>query len=376
MPTRATLVVGLSLVLISCSQDQSSTNQAQLELPACQNVKARRAAQDLQAPPANQLPKEQPEELCWWLYDVITAGGSLYAGTVTSVAVTEVNPRYYEGRFYSEAGTLRLRVDRTLIGPPQQELVLPFRWMQEREDQPGVLHADWVTIDTTWPAQPQLGERLLLLLRNPKLVSKTFDWPSDGPVAYRWQLAADYPMVTAFADVADYLAAKDGPARDALYRKLCQSNFRNLRYFALETAFRGDHKDSARQSQVILEYLKHAVPKFTDDAEWTSVTFWFGYSLIYGADWCTPELLDAFEGWYLTELAALKRPLRCRQALKDLSYLVHRHGAAKTLALFRQSGRAGLVERLEAVARSDQSDLAEQGRELLAKFDRYPDQGK
>lgn len=313
-----------------------------------------------QGPRPGQPPPKAVEDVSRWVYTVLTNGGSLSAGTVASVNITDVKPG--DGwRPYEEWGTLRFRVQRSVAGPARNELEIPYWYEAEEAGRIGPAVADW-SAGSLWIFAPGPGQRLLLLLYGPRDAKEGMS-RFGTPVAHIWKVARADPLVEAFADAGHYLAARDDETRTALFRRMCRSEFRNLRYFALDAAFYylglkdrygyGDGYDPVRQSNLALDYLKLAVPLAADEDERAEVTFafrwWFQHTRPRDL---TPALRAACEEWYVTELASIDRPVRCKQALDRLKDLLDKGEMATVLALFPTAGRAGLVKCLENVAAS------------------------
>jgi hypothetical protein len=340
--------------------------------------------------------------------------GTLYAGTVLSVTVKALDPVEFGGNGPLERGTLHLRVDRTVIGPPQKELVLGY-WTTPQEGAPDgrpILTTDWADVESPWGhRRPRPGEHLLVLLTGDKRSAENLNGVGGGSVWHVWRgVAARHGLVRGFEDAGNYLRAKDDKTRGELFRRLCQSPFRGIRLFALDAAFYpvdretntiyGGNYDPVRQSRVVLDFLRLAVPRmFAEERPY--VTGGFSYWL--GHDWhsrVTEEARAAFEDWYVTELAARdpERRLRALNGLKELiearvafeawyleelgavnserrwwaveglKQLAELRGVAAALGLFKKSGRAGLARLLRACADAADEETRKLSRELLDKL--------
>ncbi|MBI1916476.1 MAG: hypothetical protein HYS12_17340 [Planctomycetes bacterium] len=319
-------------------------------------------------------------------YHTLAARGPMYAGTVLSVTVRRSGPRGGPDGPPEEWGVFQFRVDRTVVGPDVRELTLGYWWL---DDSQLLLSENWLCNDGPWREPPRAGQHLLLLLVEKERV-KEWTRRLGGPVCHVWRgVRADHTLVQGFADAVKFLATKDTKTQDQLFHTFCQSPFASHRQFAFDVAFHAinyqdDHTvfggtyNSRRQAQLVLRYLRFAVPKLTEDKErytFTSqLSFWLrGPRALAMADpvsEITGSLRASFEDWYLTELAAVDRPVRCIPALSGLEELIESLGTAETFTLFKKRGRAGLEERLRACARAQHSEIQEKSRKLLEKLGR------
>jgi hypothetical protein len=317
--------------------------------------------------------KPAEEEVSHGLYRTLREGGSLYAGSVASVIVQghDTSPPF------TEWGEIRFRVDRTLAGPPQEEMTVPFLWWDDRVKGVG---SDWAG-KSKWPGRPKVGEQLLLLIGDLEHASRFKD---EFPLKYRWEVGPDDPFVEGFALAAQYLVAKDEATQEDLYRRLCESPFQNMRTFALQAAFSylgkdkvgegytlfGGDYDPVRQSNLALLYFKHAAPRLSvEERPFVTITFagWFMHRRALAG--VRDELKDEFEDWYVKELSARDNMRRPEKALEGLGAIQKENGIAATIALFKKTGRDGLMERLEDCARSGDPAVEGLSKELLTKLD-------
>ncbi len=318
-------------------------------------------------PPARERKTPRPraaarievEDSYWGLYFRLASGGSLFAGTVTSVDITKVRQGAAD-RPYAQGGTLRFRVQRTLAGPARAELEIPYYYEAEHAGRIGPNLADWGG-GAVWTFAPQPGQRLLLLLCGPREAEDGIS-RFGTPVGHIWRAAHDDPLAEAFADSGRYLAAADDESQKGVFRRMCQSKVRSVRLFALDAAFcyvnpksrgaYGDGYDPIRQSSLALDYLRFAAPRGDDEEKGNVSSAFSGWFRHDRSRDLSPALRAAFEQWYLAELGSLGKPLRCEQALDGLKGLLDQGGAAKLVSLFPRSGHAGLVKALERIARS------------------------
>lgn len=352
--------------------------------PSRELAERQRIANDIsREPPERVLIAGDPQDECE-SYTTLD-DGSLYAGLVLSVTVKSRKPP--EDPFESgleERGTFRFRVDRTVNGPRQKELTLGY-WSTPEQNFPNggpILTADWGGAASPWGHRPpRPGEHLLLLLTADKMRAENLNGVGGGPVWQVWRgVGAGHGLVRGFEDATEYLKAKDDRTRDELFRKLCRSDFRSMRRFAFYAAFypadsethkmNGGGHDPVRQSRLVLEFLRLAVPRMDTAMERVSVTGWFSRWLEgFSSAGVTEALLSAFEQWYLAELET-GNVLRCQAALEGLKDLIAARGLAGTVALFKKSGRAGLEKSLRGCAGSWDPSVQQSSRALLRQLGR------
>lgn len=289
-----------------------------------------------------------------------------------------------------EYGDVEFRVSRVLAGPPLREVALPyFYWLEPdpaQPDPPPGVGSDWAGEWSPWPARPKVGERLLLLLPEEHMAVRPQGKSLLDAVRYRWEVGGDDdPLVDGFAVAGKFLAARDEATRDGLYKQLCESPLRNMRTFARDAAFaylgweKGDRGydyfgkgyDPERQCRLALLFLKHAGPRLGAD-ERMEVThafaFWFREALKKGG--ITDDVTTAFEDWYLTEFAVRDDLRRPAKALEELDEVAQALGTAATVALFKKSGRDGLLERVRECSRSPDPAVERHAKALLAKLEK------
>jgi hypothetical protein len=320
-------------------------------------------------------------------YRTLVLGGPLYAGTVQSVTVKHsvqgpnVAPQ--------ESGVLQFRVERTVVGPKVKELSLGYWWMDDSN--PEFLLGSWTFNDGPWRERPRAGQHLLLLLAGTKFDADDWTRRFGSPVWHVWRgVGADHPFVQGFADAVRFLAAKDTKTQEQLFAKLCQSPFPSHRLFAFRAAFfaidpdkertvLGRKEEPRRQAQRILHYLRVAVPRMTEEKERWAFTsglgVWVEGRRTLPNAHQVPEVMGpvqaAFEDWYLTELGAIDRPVRCSTALSGLNGLIKELGTAEALTFFKKRGRAALEQQLRACARARDEDVQELSREILDKLSKH-----
>lgn len=330
-------------------------------------------------PSAHVDGKARHEDVCIGVYRIMKQGGRMYAGTVHSVTVDGRR----NGEDSTEWGEIQFGIDRTIAGPPREELNIPYFYVDNRAQiggAPATVVADWGG-GSIWPAPPKRGEHLLLLLNSEAESEKHVD-DKLYPLAYRWEVGADDPLVQAFALADEFLATKDDITQDNLFRKLCESPYQNLRFFAQDAAFSyigklgsnfiyysGEGYDPRRQSHLALQYLTYAAPRLSPE-ERLSLTgrfaLWFGCAAL---DDATDDLKAAFESWYSKEMSIRNDMRYPKEALKGLNGILHAHGSARTLGLFKKTGRDGLLERLRDCARSGDPEVEKLAKELLTKLE-------
>lgn len=310
-------------------------------------------------------------------YRSLAGGGRMYAGTVLSVTVKESEPGQKGRSPFDERGFFRFRVDKVVVGPAVREFTLPYWWMSEDYDaypELYLLGSDWVCNDGPWRQPPRAGARLLLLLDSKERASQ---WrPSVGPVEHVWWgVGADHRLVRGFQDAGEFLATKDVKRQDRLFQNLCGSPFPSHRAFAQDAAFYpaersvyGDKPDTERQSQLVLQYLRYAVPLIRGQMErayfvW-NFTGWLRFqdgwpqgipepAVAVFAEFCWEELgvRDA-----ISEGAPLDH-FHCKGALDGLEVLLRKRGVVETLALLKKHSRAALEERIRACAKAAEGEI-------------------
>jgi hypothetical protein len=312
-------------------------------------------------------------------YGDLADGGQMYAATVLSVTVhrTERVPDFPP----SERGAFRFRVEWAAVGRAGGELTLPYSWWDNGPPHP--IAGNWDKC--VWDKPPRAGQHLLLLLVGRRGADDSIR-KEEGPVVHVWRgVRANHPLVRGFRDAAKFLATGDAKTQDHLFRRLCQSPFPSHREFAFRAAFfpidprqpdsiYGGNYDPARQSQLVLQYLEHALGEAAPADARNSVTFGFKEWLSHDQDWPQAHsgsavggrLAAAFESWYVTELKAVDHPDRCREALEGLDVLVGTRGLANTLALFKKGGRAALTKQLRACANAKDPATREMAQKVLA----------
>jgi len=313
-------------------------------------------------------------------YSTLVRGGPMYAGTVMSVTVT----RFEEGPPTIDARSIRFRVDKKVAGANVKELTLNYWWLDESVPDLS-LHGFGNT--GPWRERPRAGQRLLLLLMDEAGVEAAKQNGRFDQVSHVWRgVRADHPLVQGFQDAVKFIAGKDTKTQDRLFRQLCQSPFPSLRLFAFEAAFFakkppvfGGTYSSVRQAQLMLQYLRVAVPRISDDEEryrfTTGLSAWFRSPRAKAPAYQAPEvagpLRAAFENWYLTALGAVDQPRRCQPALEELAELIEKLGPTPTLALFPKGGRAALDKRLRACVRAQDTNVQQLSQKLLDRVGLY-----
>jgi hypothetical protein len=316
-------------------------------------------------------------------YEILSGGGGLYVGTVTKVADKEVKyipssglPQLYR------SGTIRFRVERTLLSERVPELVAPYTC--QCADRPcEALGADWVCF--VWDNYPpKVGLHLMLQVLSKTDGAKEVHNPEvESAVAGIWSIGRADPYVDACAEACRYLSSDDDGERARLFARLCQSDFESIRLFAQDAAFEPTNPPLAKsirsrklannmtRARLIVSFLKLAGPKLSSADEWerTSVTDRLGPMLAYAfvTTRAPAGLREAFESWYLAELATPTDSVRCRRAVFGLCGLVQERGAAGTLELFERPPTL-LLERLQDCTASPDPLVSEESKELLKRL--------
>jgi len=221
-----------------------------------------------------------------------------------------------------------------------------------------------------------------LLLADETLAARVYN-KRVAPVFFRWAAQPDGPLADGFALAARFLAATDEANRDELFRQLCESPLRNMRRFACSASFTyvgwwkgasqvipfGRGYDPLVQSHLALLYLKHAAPRLNRE-ERIDVTVEFAWWLqMVDLEELPDELKEAFEAWHLKELSVRDDMRQPKAVLEALQRMQKARGAATTLGLFKKSGRADLLGRVQECARSGDPEVEKLARELLTRLD-------
>jgi hypothetical protein len=307
-------------------------------------------------------------------YAYLEAGASLYAGLVTRVTIEGTGTDHMPVPNWCEKGTLVLRVENALQGKDCQRLAIPFRWREEATGL-GTADVDWWWAWDGHPA-PTRGQRLLLLIRKEREVPDGLE-----DVLHVWSIGPNDPLVAGFKDAIAYLTAPDQETRQALFRKMCQSDLKDIRCFAGEAARRlnlsrvgGQNKAEQpdKMSEGMLSYyIGTALPKITDEDEKARCTEYLADLMRDNSDEFAKrhQLPGLFEDWYWTELGALHSPTRQCAALFRLDRLASSRGTEWLAAAFRnKGGRAALIKRIAACAQREGSCLPGDAKALLEKL--------
>lgn len=302
--------------------------------------------------------------------------GSMYVGTVVSVRKmrSDLGNGFLDPP--AEGGVFLFRVDKTVIGPSRKELTLGFWWIDEK---PHNVVADWVCNSGPWKRRPRPGDRLLLLLTGDKKEAEHMNGEGFGPVwSVGWDVAPDHPFVKALDDVRKYLRAGD-EERDKLFIKLSQSEWSQIRGFAWSAVWDGHNAKVAReQPRRMLQCLKFAVPKISDDDERMSLSAYrfCNWLSLFKDDKLADDLSARIEDWYLTELRKTDNLPRCKAALEGLKRLFDSCGVRRTLDFFKKRGPAVLEAHLSDCARSKDAVVEERSKELLQMLHRSHEPAK
>jgi hypothetical protein len=300
-------------------------------------------------------------------------GWNLYEGVVTRIEHRKVE----EG---SDTGVIHIRVLRTLWGKPLGEIVRPYGCI--RDDATEAERAvfgfdDWG--GGPWDfKQPQVGRHLLVLFDS---CLKSAGCPDGvGKVHFVWRLREKDSLVDGFRDAADFLRARDPKRRREHFRKLCQSDQKNVRRFALDASFtaiqepRGDGDrtpvSAAIWSELVADFFHSTDPRRLGEDRPTLITG--GFLRFEDPDYASkasPEVRLLFEDWYLGELGRGSDPARQGATVEDLKRIVDGLGPSTTVdLLFANGGRGPLLDRLEACSHSADEKMKEKSEEFLKAF--------
>jgi hypothetical protein len=329
------------------------------------------------AAPGTDVLSPTDDRIVGVLYETLVTGGSMYVGKVISVSIEERKPADPSRPALEERGSLRFRIDEAIIGEPLEELELPYWWL---DDHSVVLGPDWIC-NGPWKNLPKPGQHLLLLLPNQGM-REELRRQTLTTVSHVWfGVRPGHSLVKEFSRVATFLNIPAGDEQDALFRQLCRSEWRSVRWFAQDAAFGsalaslGGVTIEQPEPQVsvrrIISYLEAARARGIASEDRSLITRSFSSSRLAHSPDPPRAFRTAFEDWYVEELRALAEPLRCKAALEGLEKLVdirENRDFGVLLKLFSRTGPRGLEVLLRRCAEADDESIAKRATALLEKL--------